>query len=249
MNVTTSSFVDKTIGEIVAEDFRKAEVFNKYGIDFCCGGGKTLSQACAEQGVDPNKLLVDLQKTASTGCGMNRFNQWNLEFLIDYIIYNHHEFLKEELPTLSENLHKVVRVHGANHPEVIDLAERFNEVKTNMEAHLKKEEQILFPLLKRLANIKNEKDYLKEIKIASVSSSILAMESEHERAGKALDVIRIMSDNYTLPVDACQMFACVYDQLKGLEQDFHQHIHLENNVLFPKALAIQQEIIVDLKMT
>jgi regulator of cell morphogenesis and NO signaling len=234
---------ESKIGEIVAENFRTAQVFEKYGIDFCCGGKKSVSEACGEKGINPDELTERLTKLAGNQNNIhNDYNAWELDFLIDYIINNHHSYVKRSLPVIAGHTEKVALKHGANHPEVIKISELFSNIKAELEAHMQKEELMLFPYIKNLVEAKRKSIEIPLPPFGTIENPIKVMETEHDSAGNAIGEINSLSSSYTLPEDACATFGVLYQELKDFEDDLHTHIHLENNILFPKAIALEKKL-------
>lgn len=233
-----------TIGELVANDYRKVEVFRKFGLDFCCGGYKTLKEACAEKGLKAREIESALEEIEKTPIKKQHdFNNWELDFLADYILNTHHKYVGEALPLLSEFSAKVAGVHGDSHPEVIEIANYFNAVAQELSMHMHKEEKILFPLIKKIAAAKRSGLPLPESHCGSVEGPIGVMEAEHISAGENLEKIKELSNNYTPPQDACSSYRVLFSKLQEFELDLHEHIHLENNILFPKAIKMEKELL------
>lgn len=231
-----SGMNDETLGEIAAKDLRKAEVFKKYGLDFCCGGKKTVKEACAEKGLDVTQVEKELQqseKVASTSQRPLPFNDWSLDFLADYIVNTHHSYVKKVMPDLKAYAAKVAKVHGGHHPELIEINSLVQETMDEMAAHTIEEETVLFPYIKRLVV---ENGSASTDKFDTVAEPINLRVQEHELVGNNMEKIRQLSDNYTLPADACASYSFLFKSLDEFEQDLHIHIHLENNILFPKAI-------------
>ena len=230
----------ETLGDIVAKDLRKAEVFKKYGLDFCCGGKKTVKEACAEKGLDVAMIEKELQnsdKSVSTARPLP-YNDWNLDFLADYIVNTHHSYVKKTIPDVRSYAEKVAKVHGAHHPELLQINKLAQEVCDEMSAHMVKEETVLFPYVKQLVASTNGK--VKFGNLDTVKTPINMMEMEHEVVGNNMDKIREISNNYALPEDACGSYAYLFKTLDEFENDLHIHVHLENNILFPKALELEK---------
>jgi len=224
---------DVTVGQIVTRDFRAAEIFKNAGIDFCCGGNKSISDACREKGIDPSKIeqeLIDLDKLP--GDQSKNFNGWDLDFLCDYIINTHHKYLLKSLPELRFYTSKIASVHGDSHPELIEVLEIFSKVNDELLQHLTKEEEVLFPAIKRL--LKSDDIGDKNL----IKSEITRMSGEHEFAGDAMDRIRKLTQNYLVPEDACNTYRVSLKLLEQFEDDLHVHVHIENNILYPKALML-----------
>ncbi len=233
----------ETIGEITAKDWRKAEVFKKYGIDFCCGGKKTVRQACAEKGIDAAKVEQELQQVAKNTAkgGYTNYDEWSIGFLTDYIINTHHNYVRKYLPEISQYSAKVAKVHGQSHPELIKMNEIFEKVNQELSEHLVEEEKQLFPVAKKVAfAIENNTAYEK----GSEDFAILVdkMEQEHDSVGRAMEAIRELSKDYALPEDACASYTLLFKMLDEFESDLFTHIHLENNILFPKVIEAEKTL-------
>ena len=235
---------DETLGEIAAKDLRKAEVFKKYGLDFCCGGKKTVKEACAEKGLDITKVEQELQTADKnvTGSRPLPYNEWNLDFLADYIANTHHSYVKKTIPDLRSYSSKVASVQGNRHPELFAISQLTDEVCEELSSHMIKEEKVLFPYIKELVAAKNTAQPLHAAHFGTVQNPINMMEHEHEIVGEKLDQIRKLSKNYSLPEDACASYSYLFKTLDEFENDLHLHVHLENNILFPKALEIEKQL-------
>lgn len=231
----------ETLGEIAAKDLRKAEVFKKYGLDFCCGGKKTLEEACKEKGLDTVKVKEELEKPADIQSKMPQhdFNSWNLTFLTDYIVNVHHAYVKEHIPVLADLSQKVADHHGKTNPELEGIRDKVDEMLSELKVHLKKEENILFPYIKQLESSKTTGSEAPG-GFGSILQPISVMENDHDIVGNLADEIRILSHNYTTPANACNSYSLLYKKLQEFEDDLHMHIHLENNILFPKAVEMEQ---------
>ncbi|HLN20690.1 MAG TPA: iron-sulfur cluster repair di-iron protein [Bacteroidales bacterium] len=223
-----SQLKDLTIGEIVARDFRTAAIFKEAGIDFCCGK-KTIDETCAEKKIDIKGLLTKLENAGQDeDTTVHRFNEWEPGFLTDYIINVHHSYVKKSLPETKFYVDKIASVHGANHPELRDVAELFSQVENDLTAHLLKEEEVFFPAIKQLFSTGSGRA------AAIVKEELGSLSEEHESAGGAMDRINILTKGYELPEDACNSYRLAFKMLSAFEDDLHVHVHLENNVLFPK---------------
>lgn len=233
----------ETIGEMVASDYRKAEVFRKFGLDFCCGGKKTLEKACEKKGLDVvevKKALKAVEDDFTTNT--EDYNSWELDFLADYIINKHHKYIENSHPMLFEFSQKVARVHGSRHAEVVDIAHYYIEVAEELQLHMQKEEMIFFPYIKELAIAKRNGTPMERPQFGSIQNPINMMEAEHESAGGNMEKIRELSKNFTPPEDACNSYRVLFAKLKEYEADLHHHIHLENNILFKKAIELEKEL-------
>ncbi|MEO7264323.1 MAG: iron-sulfur cluster repair di-iron protein [Ferruginibacter sp.] len=235
---------DETLGQIAAKDLRKAQVFKKYGLDFCCGGKKTVKEACAEKGLDVTKVEKELQQADKMPSSRPvPYGEWSLDFLADYIVNTHHSYVNKNLPDIKAYAEKVMKVHGNQHPELLRIHQLVEEIYAELTAHMAKEESVLFPYIKALVAAKNNTQPLQAAIFGTVQNPINMMEMEHEIVGKNLDEIRTLSQNYLLPEDACASYSLLYRTLDEFEEDLHLHIHLENNILFPKALEIEKTLI------
>lgn len=236
--------IEPTVGDIVAKDYRKADVFKKYGIDFCCGGKRTLSQVCQKHDVDVQSLERDLLAVDKQPLMPSQdFYSWDLNFLCDYIVNTHHKYVVKAMPLIFEYTQKVERAHGGTHPEVVEIAGLFTKIMDEFNLHMLKEEQILFPYIKNLATAKEKEIDPESPPFGTVQNPIDMMELEHENVGEMMNVIRQLSNNYTPPVGACATYKIAYAKLNEFENDLHQHIHIENNILFPRAVALENELL------
>lgn len=234
----------QTIGEIAAKDLRKAEVFKKYGLDFCCGGKRQLEDACKEKGLDVIRIKEELENTQSASnnnTAQHDFNSWNLSFLADYIVNVHHSYLRQNMPVIADLTKKVAEHHGTTNPELNKIRDKADEIFSELKVHMKKEETVLFPYIKQLDASKNGGDKISK-PFHSILEPISVMENDHEIVGKLVEDIRQLSANFTLPETACNSYALLYKKLEEFESDLHTHIHLENNILFPKAIELEHEL-------
>ncbi|MBK8965640.1 MAG: iron-sulfur cluster repair di-iron protein [Saprospiraceae bacterium] len=231
-----------TVGELVAQDYQSAAIFNRYGIDFCCGGKKTLATACAEKSVAFEALSQDLEQAlATTGLPAENAANWSPGFLAEYIVQTHHRYLRDALPFLIQYSTKIAQVHGARHPELKIVEKQVRLLAEDLMAHMAKEEQILFPYIKMLDAARREKAPVAPPPFRTVQNPIRMMEHEHESAGAILENLRELTQAFTPPQDACASYQVTFAKLNELDQDLRRHIHLENNVLFPKAMLLEQQ--------
>jgi regulator of cell morphogenesis and NO signaling len=231
-----------TIRAVVAEDFRAASVFERHGIDFCCGGNKPVVEACRDLGVDPAALQAELDAVLGpSDPAAPRFNTWDLDLLAGYIVSNHHSYVREAIGTLRTHTRKVAEVHGEHHPEVVAIADQFENVAQELTRHMMKEENMLFPYINALVAASRGAS-MPVAPFGEVANPIRMMEIEHQAAGDEMAAIRQLSGNYTTPADACTTFKVTYQELQAFEADLHQHVHLENNILFPKSLALERRL-------
>lgn len=226
-----------TLAQIVNSNHRAASVFEKYHLDFCCKGKRSLEQACAEQQIELSNVEGELgyifSKEISGGIDHDKMS---LTQLCDYIVQTHHAFVKSEMPQIHAYLQKVASKHSDKHPELVRIFQTFAAVKEEMEGHMKKEELILFPRIKAMENLPVSEKGQFQMNIGYLQSPINVMEHEHDHAGSQLNEIRILTNNYTPPQDACTTYRLTFAALQAFEIDLHQHVHLENNILFPKAI-------------
>ncbi|MCC6681461.1 MAG: iron-sulfur cluster repair di-iron protein [Phycisphaeraceae bacterium] len=235
----TTIDIHTTIGELVAERPSRSRVFQHLGIDFCCGGKKPLADACRDKGLDAQTVLqMLLAGEQAAGSQDVDAAKLSLTALCDHIEQTHHAYLKQELPRLEPMIAKVAAVHGDRYPWMRDVAAVFGPFMQELSSHMMKEEQVLFPMIRAME--------AGETQAAchcggTIANPVRMMEFEHDDAGEALRRMRELTDGYTPPVDACNTFRATLDALHELEQDMHQHVHKENNVLFPRALALEAE--------
>ncbi|MBI2429851.1 MAG: iron-sulfur cluster repair di-iron protein [Ignavibacteriales bacterium] len=238
------TYDSQTIKEIVTQNFRAASVFEKYSLDFCCKGGVTIADACKEKQIDPAKVVADLHTlNDATNGSHQRFNQWDVDFLTTYIISNHHEYVRQAIPALRAHTQKVASVHGERHPEMKKVADLFGVVANEMISHMHKEEHILFPYIITLGLSSKEKKFSSGSPFGTVRNPIRMMEQEHESAGSLMYEIRDLTGDYTIPGDACTTYRVTLKELQEFEHDLHQHVHLENNILFPKAVLLEEQLV------
>ena len=242
MKTNEIDFTKKTLSEITIENYKYAEVFEKYGLDFCCNGNVNYSEACESKGIDETKLSVELKEARVLKDDNEKYENWKLDFLVDYIVNNHHRYIAKMIPKITEHLNKITAKHSDKHPELKDINESFSIVYKDLQHHMIKEEKILFPYIKQMVLVydgkaKNEAPYF-----GTVENPIRMMEDEHKNAGDLIKKIRELSNNYTVPSDGCTTFNLAMNELKDFEEDLHKHIHLENNILFPKSVALEKEL-------
>lgn len=231
----------ETLGELAAKDLRKAEVFKKYGLDFCCGGSKTLDEACEDKQIDKEALQQELKATDEAQPQFIRFNEWAPTFLADFIVHNHHKYVKERIPEIQKYLNKIAKVHGRNHPELHEVESTFANIAADLTDHMQKEEMILFPYIHQLQEALDEGQKPRSPEFGTVSNPIQMMEQEHQEAGETMETIRKQTSDFQLPEDACASYQLSFQMLEEFEGDLQQHIHLENNLLFPQAKEMEKK--------
>lgn len=231
----------ETVGQIAADAPATRREFEKLGIDYCCGGNRTLAEACAQAKIDVDQALALLEKSASSpGAPIER--NWSKEplgELISHIMSTHHVFVRSESPRIKALADKVASVHGKNHPELLAVQEQFSALAEELRVHLMKEEQILFPYVLRMEESTLAGEPAPPAMFGTVQNPIRMMEHEHDGAGNALRTLRSLTNEYQIPGDACMSYRTLFEALQEFETDLHQHIHLENNVLFPRATAME----------
>lgn len=238
--------VDTAVGEIVRSNFKTAQVFENYGIDFCCGGGKSLKEVSLEKGVDINKLIPEIHSALELGDADARyFESLSPGDLCDYIINRHHTYVNDNIPFLTLKLQKLSDKHGSRHPELNLIKELFEDAACNLTLHMKKEELVLFPYIKRIAKAASENAEVKTSASGSLRSQIEELNKEHDTEGLRFEKISRISANYSVPPDGCTTFDVTYKTLAEFEKDLHKHIHLENNILFKKALDIESGLMLN----
>lgn len=230
---------DKSIGEIVAEDYRTARIFENHGIDYCCGGNVTLLAGCREKGIDPAIIAEEIEAVKKDQIDRSQdYASWDLSFLIDYIINVHHTYIKENTGEITGYTRKIASVHGAHHPEVIEIASIFDKIAVDLMDHLKTEEEEFFPALKRIEAVGKAGSAPSVDDKEKVRNSLENLVREHEVVGDAVHKIRHLAKEYAIPDDVCNTFTVTYGKLKEFEDDLYKHVHLENNILFLKAALL-----------
>ena len=229
--------IEATVGQLVTELPNRSRIFETLGIDYCCGGKKTLSQACAEKGLDSRSVvrLLDLADMI-TGDPDRDWSKTSMTELIQHIESTHHAYLKRELPRLAKLVQKVAIAHGAAHPELIQVRDIFGIFAGELALHMSKEESVLFPAIRRLES----GDGHGSCGCGSLENPIHAMEHEHEDAGRDLAMLRQLTHNFVPPTSACNTYRALLAGLEELEKDMHRHVHKENSILFPKAAAAER---------
>ncbi|NEV93703.1 iron-sulfur cluster repair di-iron protein [Psychroflexus sp. YR1-1] len=232
---------DKTVADLVSENINTAHVFKKHGIDFCCGGGISIGKACEKNQVKLHELLEDLQNIEGKERTYN-YKEWDLDFLVQHIEQVHHRYVEDSIPLLIQYTQKVASVNGDSNPELIQVNDLFAEIANELTQHMKKEELILFPFIRKMEKAMKNGETIDRAHFGTVENPIAMMEDEHEAAGDLLKEIARITSNYTLPEHACNTYRAMFHKLQEFETDLHLHIHLENNILFPKALAMEKSI-------
>ncbi|WP_099370044.1 iron-sulfur cluster repair di-iron protein [Sphingobacterium sp. 1.A.5] len=238
------NLINEKIGNIVAQNFKTAAVFTKYGLDFCCGGQVSIEKAAEKKGIDKNALLTEVQAVLNEGASEQiDFNSWPSDLLASYIVKTHHRYVREKTPILLTYLNKICKVHGERHPELFEINKLFEECALELGHHLEKEEKVLFPFIEKMEESKSGNGQYMQPRFGSVQNPISMMIHEHEAEGNRFEKIAELTNNYTAPEDSCSTYRVAFDMLKEFEQDLHKHIHLENNILFPKSIKLEETLI------
>lgn len=231
------NIAEKKVGSIVAGNFRTAKIFTEYGIDFCCKGGVKLSDACEKKGVNLDKISAELEQVVKQQ-DETHYQDFGMSDLVDHIVGVHHKYVEATIPSLKFYLDKIAKVHGDNHPELLEIRDEFFNTADALTTHMKKEEFVLFPYIKAMESAKTNHFPLSPAHFGDIENPISMMEEEHETEGDRFRKISELSNNYTPPSDGCQTYKVAFAMLQEFEKDLHTHIHLENNILFPEAKVV-----------
>ncbi len=231
-----------TVAEVVTTNIKAADIFKKERIDFCCGGNVLVSQICEKKGVDYNQIKEAVANLDSKSSQSHDFKSWDLDFLVDYIINTHHKYVQEASNLVIQYSDKVAKVHGLQYTEVVRINTLLHELILELESHMDKEEVVLFPFIKTLSKALKGGEKIAPPHFGTIKNPINMMESEHSGAGDILKEIAELTNNFNPPPEACNTFRALYAKLEEFQDDLFQHIHLENNILFPKAIQMEAEI-------
>lgn len=231
---------ENILGEVVASDFRTAAVFDQYNLDFCCKGSRSIEEACLQADIDPAEVLQALEQIQLSEKNNIDFNSWPLDLLADYIEKKHHRYVSDQIPVLQRYLDKINTVHGLKHSELAEIKKLFSESAGELTVHMKKEELLLFPFIRKMVQARQAGTTSPSAPFGSVQNPVLMMIHDHDVEGDRFRKIAQLSNNYTPPSDGCTTYQATLALLKEFEQDLHVHIHLENNILFPKAISLEQ---------
>ncbi len=228
------------VGQLVAQRPARSRVFEQFGIDFCCGGRMPLGEACAREGINTDDVVAALRQADARKPTAEEadWTRASLSELIANILDLHHTYLRRELPRLAQMTAKVHNAHGERHPEVVEVHRVFQALQAELESHMMKEEQVLFPMIQTMETTQR----IASDHCGSVNNPIRVMEHEHDSAATALTRMRSLTGDHTPPTDACNTYRAMLDGLAELETDLHQHIHKENNILFPRAAELEAEL-------
>ena len=233
----TNSRADTTLGNLVTEYPSLARELERRGFDYCCSGHQTIADACRAQCLDPEAIVVEIAGTA-TDQQTEAWAKMDVSALVDHLEATHHSYLRQELPQLSSLIKKIEAVHGARHPELVDVARCYQELRADLEPHLLKEEQILFPMIRELAASVTTPEF----HCGSLQNPITVMMAEHQRAGHLLGRLSELTERYQPPDDACNSYRACFAGLAELDADTRFHIHKENNVLFTAVVALEERL-------
>lgn len=233
---------EKTVRELALESSSATRVFEKLGIDYCCGGNKPLEEACraANLSAEDVQNALDAAQQESNSTAVRDWQREPLSELIVHINVTHHKFVRQEIARLGPLFEKVCGVHGKNHPELLHIQAVFRGLAQELTQHLMKEEMVLFPYIVRMEEAVIQGEPALPPPFGTVANPVVMMEHEHDSAGDALRAIRVASNGYVAPEAACASYQALYRALAEFEADLHQHIHLENNILFPRAIAMER---------
>lgn len=233
--------VNLTLADLAATTPAAIRILEQHGLDYCCGGKRAFEEACIERGLAPEEILREIDDAAAVRTAERDWQTAPLDELVSHIVETHHAYLKLNLPVLEARIQKVVAVHGARDPRKLPrLAQVFAALRRELEMHLQKEEAILFPSIMQYGRAESRNLPMPPVPFGSIANPIRAMENEHTDAGGALEEIRALTSDYTPPDYACATVRALYDGLQAIEKDLHIHIHLENNILFPRAIALEK---------
>ena len=233
--------LSRTVASLVTEDYRTADVFKKHGIDFCCGGKVSIKETCKKKNIDPVMLIDELSVIGNAVDPEHDYAAWEADRLARYIVEKHHKYVRNNLDLIRQYADKVAMVHGLHHPEVKEIAVLYAQVADELAMHMRKEEVVLFPYIEQLCELKRKNLYAENPPFGTVQNPIRMMEQEHDLAGDIMHRISELSGQYNPPPEACNTYRVLYAKLREFEDDLHMHVHLENNILFPRALELERE--------
>jgi regulator of cell morphogenesis and NO signaling len=237
MSMTTTT----SLADVAATSLRAVRTLERFGLDYCCGGKQPFDEACAAKGLKPESVMQEIERPQAPRASERDWQSAPLDEIVKHIVGTHHEYLKLELPALGNRMNKVLGVHGTKDQQTLSrLADVFGSLRTEMEMHMHKEELMLFPFLEQYGRAETMGRVLPPVPFGSVANPIAVMEREHDGAGGALLEIRELTNGFEYPSYACSTVRSLFDGLKALEEDLHVHIHLENNILFPRAIALEK---------
>lgn len=230
------------VGDVVARDLRSASVFARHGIDFCCGGRRSIEDACRTAGQDPELLVRELADLDNGHDQSDDISTWPVDRVIDRILEHHHAYVRRQVPIIEAYLAKLVTKKSINHPELPRLQELFAGIARELVHHMEKEEAILFPCIEAIAAARATGSALPPTPFGTIQNPVRMMEAEHQQAGADMWLLRLLTDGFQPPAEACVTWRACYAELAAFERNLHEHVHLENNVLFPAAARLEEEL-------
>ena len=232
----------KTVGEIVAGNYLMSEVFQKYGIDYCCQGDKTLEEVCLQQAIEPTFIKKELQELANDQQRTYLCDRWQLDYLIDHILHTHHYYVWTNLPLVREYVLKSYRMYGTRFPQLAKVNRLITELTHELECHLKEEEHLYFPYIKQLVMAERKIERYEAHHVRLLEKSLEEIYADHIYLVSLFKMVSSLTNDYTPPADAPRTIAVCYQKMRDFQTDFYQHVHLENNILFPKAARLEREM-------
>jgi len=234
-----------TLSDIVRADYRTADVFKKHGLNYCCGGRTALKEACAAQNIDYTLLQEELTTATKTIALPNNlpYHQWKVNFLVDYIVNVHHEYVKQTLPRLEGNLISFVNNHKKQYPELVAVESTFLQLYKIISQHTQVEEEVTFPYIKQIANAYSRKETYGNLFVRTLRKPLSSVDQDHREISALLSQLRSLTHQFTFPENACTNHRVIYQKLQELDNDLTQHKHLENNFLFPKAIEMENALL------
>ncbi|MGH6690781.1 MAG: iron-sulfur cluster repair di-iron protein [Gammaproteobacteria bacterium] len=236
----TDLSIASTVGDVVARDLRSAAVFARHRIDFCCGGRRSIEDACLATGEDPEIVIRELEALALAGEPPEDRSGWTPTRALDRVVTHHHAYVRRQIPLIQGYLAKLIAAHGSRRPELHRVREIFAGLAIDLLHHMEKEEQILFPFIKAMVAARSRNAPLPPSPFGTIQNPVRMMEAEHQQAGEDLRLLQDLTRGYQPPDDACPTWRACYAELAAFERDLHEHVHLENNVLFPAAAALEE---------
>ncbi|WP_281233134.1 iron-sulfur cluster repair di-iron protein [Flavobacterium gelatinilyticum] len=230
-----------TIGEIVADDFRTAAIFTKYHIDFCCKGHRTIEEVCKKRDIEQTLLIEHIEAAKKSSANQSfDYKTWSVDMITDYITKTHHRYIEEKSPIILQYLNKLCGVHGAIHPELHEIHTIFSKAALDLAAHMKKEELVVFPYIQKMKRAQSKGLYIETPQFGSIKNPIASLKQDHETEGERFRRIAALTNNYTPPAESCNTYKAAFVLLGEFEKDLRKHIHMENNILFPKAIELEK---------
>ncbi len=230
-----------TIGEIVADDFRTAAIFTKYHIDFCCKGYRTIEEVCKKRDIEEKVLIEHIEKARNSSANQSfDYKTWPADMIADYITKTHHKYVEEKAPIIIQYLTKLCGVHGAIHPELHEIHTIFSKSVLDLTAHMKREELVVFPFIKKMKSAQSKGIPFEMPAFFSIENPITTLKEDHITEGERFRRIAALTNNYTPPNESCTTYKAAFAMLEEFHKDLKKHIHMENNILFPKAIELEK---------